>query len=106
MSIDSWSATEKKIARRVYDASLQRELAAVMAHFKALAAECETPQDMWAVQEYLERMGREIDGKYDYRYSQLIFVFARLLREKRFEVQELQGLSEDKIASIVRIATS
>ena len=71
----TWTAAEKKIARRVFDAALQRELAEVMAQFKARAARATEPQDMWALQEYLAEVRREIDRKYDYRYSQLDLVF-------------------------------
>jgi hypothetical protein len=99
-----WSESEKKIARRVFDAALERELIEVMVEFKARAASAKEPQDMWAVQEYLAHMQREIDSKYDYRYSQLDLVFGRLLREGRVVEQDLSGLSEEKLAYIRRIA--
>ena len=43
---------------------------------------------------------KEIDRKYDYRYSQLRHVFGRLLYEKRLREEELHGLREDKLKSI------
>lgn len=101
----TWTASEKKIARRVFEAALQRELADVMAEFKASAANAKTPEDMWVVQEYLAHTQREIDSKYDYRYSQLNLVFGRLLREKRIEENELKGLAEEKIAYIRHVAS-
>jgi hypothetical protein len=64
-----WSVTEKKIARRAFDAALQRELAAIMSKFKELAASASAPEDIWAVEEYLNSRRRQIDSKYDYRYS-------------------------------------
>lgn len=60
---------------------------------------------MWAVKAYLARAQREIDEKYDYRYSQLGVVFGRLLREQPIEAHELGGLSEDKLAHIRLVAT-
>ena len=60
---------------------------------------------MWAVKAYLARAQREIDEKYDYRYSQLSVVFGRLLREQLIEAHELSGLSEDKLAHIRLVAT-
>lgn len=100
-----WRESEKKIARRVFDAALERELIEVMAEFKARAASAKEPKDMWAVQEYLEHMQREIDSKYDYRYSQLDLVFARLLREGRVSEQDLSGLSEARFAYIRCVAS-
>jgi hypothetical protein len=99
-----WSDSETKIARRAFDAAVQRERAAVMSRFKELAASASTPQDMWAVEDYLTKQRRQIDAKYDYRYSQLIFVFGRLLREQWVKEEELKGLSEEKLVYVRRIA--
>jgi Photoprotection regulator fluorescence recovery protein len=101
----NWTESERKIARRVFEAALQRELAATLAEFKRRAATANEPEDMWAIQEYLAGMRREIDSKYDYRYSQLDLVFVRLLREGRIEEEELSGLSEDRLAYIRRVAS-
>ena len=38
MSDGTWKTSEKKIARRVFDAALQSELAEIMARFKLRAA--------------------------------------------------------------------
>jgi hypothetical protein len=104
MSEGNWKAAEKKLARRVFESALQTELAEVMAKFKELAANAEIPDDMWAIQDYLARAQREIDRKYDFRYSQLEVVFGLLMREKRIEEQDLNGLGEEKLSTIRRIA--
>jgi len=98
-----WSEAEKQIARRVFNAALQAELAEIMSNFKVQAATIATPDEMWAIQDFLFRKRREIDEKYDYRYSQLLLVFARLVREKRVREEELQGLSAEKLSYINRI---
>jgi hypothetical protein len=95
-----WSASEKKLAHRVFEAALTAELAEIMADFKARAVSVTEPQEMWPLQEYLARKQREIERKYDYRYSQLLLVFARLLREGRIQEAQLTGLSEEKLAYI------
>jgi hypothetical protein len=51
---------------------------------------------MWDVEDYLTRKRRAIDQKYDYRYSQLLFVFGGLLREGRLQPDQFAGLSADK----------
>jgi len=103
--MENWSDREKKIARRVFEAALHRELAEVMAEFKFRAAGAKEPEDMWAVQEYIAQARRDIDSKYDYRYSQLDLVFGRLLRERRIEELELKGLAEEKLAYIRHVAS-
>jgi hypothetical protein len=100
-----WSDSEKKLARRLFEAALTEELAEVMAEFKARAVAVAHPDDMWSIQEYLFRKRREVDEKYDYRYSQLPLVFGRLLREGRVREAQLKGLSEEKLSYIRGIAS-
>ncbi|MDD5333303.1 MAG: hypothetical protein PHS32_06100 [Rhodoferax sp.] len=100
-----WTHSEQKTARKVFDAALQRELAAILSKLKELAASAKTPQDMWEIEKYLTQQRRQIDSKYDFRYSQLIEVFGRLLRENWIEEKELQALSPEKLAWIQHIAT-
>lgn len=102
---DNWSNSEKKIARRVFDVALHREIAEIMEAFKSMAANATEPDDMWSTEEFLSRSRQGLDKKYDYRYSQLEFVFGRLLREGRISVEDLSGLSEEKMDQISRIAS-
>lgn len=41
-----WPAAERKIARRIFDAALERELASALAAFKEMAARAGQPEDM------------------------------------------------------------
>lgn len=100
-----WSEAEKKIARRAFDAAVKNECAAVMQKFKGLAAKAENPEDIWAIHDYLAEQRRSIDRKYDYRYSQLIVLFGRLLRENWIEDKDLEGLREEKLDAIRHIAS-
>lgn len=100
-----WSESEKRLARRVFEQSLKAELVEIMAEFKARAVAAEEPEDMWSIQDHLQRKRREIDEKYDYRYSQLLVVFGRLLREGRVQETELAGLAEEKLSYVRRIAS-
>lgn len=102
MSDSKWTDKEKKIARRAFDAALQRERAGLLAEFKQRALAANDFDDLWTIQRYLEAAQRELDSKYDYRYSQLERVFAMLLRDKCITEGELHGLAEEKLAVIGR----
>ena len=106
MSSTTWSKSEKSIARRAFDAALRRELAEIMAGFKGKAATAKGPDDMWSVEQLLTTARRDIDFKYDYRYSRLVRVLGQLLREGRVQECDLHGLSEDKLADIRRVAAN
>jgi hypothetical protein len=104
VSQSNWSDGEKKIARRVFERALRDELAQVIAEFKSRAAAVVEPDDMWPLEEYLREARLAIDRKYDYRYSQLLMVFAHLLREGRIQESDLTGFSQDKLRDIQRMA--
>jgi len=44
-----------------------------------------------------------VDEKYDFRYSQLIKVFGRLLRDGRITRAQLDGLAQDKLVFVDRL---
>jgi Photoprotection regulator fluorescence recovery protein len=95
-----WSPSEKKIARAAFDAALDMALAKVIAEFKTRAGAATTPSDLWEIEDYLRQQRREIDEMFDYRYSQLPLVFARLIREGYLDESSLSGLSEEKLEII------
>jgi hypothetical protein len=95
-----WSRSEKAIARTAFDAVLGRELHEVIQQAMKMASQIQQSSDLWDLEHYLTQRRKEIDRKYDYRYSQLTQVFGRLLYEKRLGEEELRGLREDKLKSI------
>jgi hypothetical protein len=95
-----WSRSEKVIARTAFDAALGRELHEVIQEAKRMASQIQQSSDLWDLEHYLTQRRKEIDRKYDYRYSRLTHVFGRLLYEKRLAQEELRGLREDKLKPI------
>jgi hypothetical protein len=59
---------------------------------------------LWEIHDYLTVKRKEIDQKYDYRYSVLLSVFARLMCEGWIREKDLEGLSGDKLKEIRRIS--
>ncbi|MGG6265822.1 hypothetical protein ACQ4M3_31160 [Leptolyngbya sp. AN03gr2] len=95
-----WSKTEKEIARSAFDRAYEREIEALIQEVVDRASTVSNQQDIWQLHDFLSARRHEIDGKYDYRYSGLIFVFARLIKENRLSIEELKGLETDKVAKI------
>src|SRR5215469_4636316 len=79
----TWSRSEKAIARQAFDAALKRELHELMQEAKEIARKIKQPPDLWDLQEYLTQRRKEIDQKYNHRYSHLTQAFGRLLYETR-----------------------
>lgn len=99
-----WSKSEKAIARTAFDAALKRELHELMQETKQRANQIKDPADVWDLEYYLTECRKEIDRKYDYRYSQLRHVFGRLLYEGRISEEDLRDLRDDKLKSIRSLA--
>lgn len=99
-----WSKSEKAIARTAFDAALKRELHELMQETKQRANQIKDPADVWDLEYYLTERRKEIDRKYDYRYSQLRHVFGRLLYEGRISEEDLRDLRDDKLKSIRSLA--
>ena len=100
-----WSRSEKAVARAAFDAALKRELQKTMQEVKQMANQVNEPADLWDLEHYLTQRRKEIDRKYEYKYSQLTHVFGRLLHEQRLREDELRGLQEDKLQLIRSVAT-
>ena len=95
-----WSKTEEEISRSAFDRAYQREIATLIQDVSEKASAVSELKDIWHLHDFLSTKRHEIDGKYDYRYSVLIFVFARLVKEKWLALDELKGLDADKLAKI------
>ena len=95
-----WSSTEKAIARRSFERALHQELNAAIQSTKEMAAKIRQASELWELERHVTQLRKEIDRKYEYKYSTLILVFADLIREGKLDSENLRGLSEDKVSYI------
>jgi len=65
-----------------------------------MAQKIKDASELWELERYLTRRRKEIDGKYEYKYSVLLLVLADLVREGCVSLDELDGLAEDKLRCI------
>lgn len=99
----NWSPTEKKIARAAFDKAYAEEMKFIQLNLIKKIRNIQEAKDVWEVHDYLTDERKQVARKYDYRYSELIVVFARLLGEGFINKKDLDGLSKDKMAAIERI---
>lgn len=99
-----WSKTEKEVARVAFDRAYEREIASLVESVRDQVATIDNLEQLWQLHDFLSARRYEIDGKYDYRYSALIFVFAGLVREGWLSTAELEGLDSDKLSKIAALA--
>src|SRR5258708_5190869 len=99
-----WSQGEKKCARAAFDAAVVRECAAIRKQVEAMLRESAEPEEIWRIEDLLSGKRKELERKYDFRYSVLIGVFGRLLSEGWVTEVDLAGLNADKLEFIQTIA--
>lgn len=99
-----WFPSEKKAARQAFDVAYERECLAISTKVKKMMAEDSDPNHIWRVHDYLSKQRRNVDRKYDFRYSVLIEVFAQLLNEGWLPEDDLSGLNADKVQRIKALA--
>lgn len=95
-----WSKSEKKIAREAFEKAYERECSYLGGRIREKANNIRKSDDIWELHDFLTEKRKEIDEKYDYRYSVLDFVFARLTKESWLEYDDLEGVAEEKIEHI------
>lgn len=104
MSEAEWTETEKNIARTAFDQAYEREVKALLKQVREDAITVVELSDLWRLHDFLSAKRHEVDGKYDYQYSALVFVFAGLLKEGWLQLNDLEGLNQDKLAKITSLA--
>ena len=95
-----WSKLEKKIARAAFAKAQEREFSDFAEQIRSEADKISGPDDIWAFYGLMSERLREIDEKYDYRYSVLIRVFARLMKDGWLNLGDLEGFADEKIDRI------
>ena len=97
---ETWTAAEKKTARRAFDKAFERHCATIAKEARRMLDNATAPSDIWRVEEYLSEHRKTVDRIYDYRYSRLLLVFSRLMQDGWLTEADLAGLDKEKIARI------
>lgn len=98
--IPGWSDHEQRIAEQAFHLSYQREIDHLLESMRDKVNALSSIDDVWTFHDYLSGKRHEIEGRYDFRYSSLLFVFASLLKDGILSMDDLAGLADDKLAKI------
>ncbi|MBW4621879.1 MAG: hypothetical protein KME17_21265 [Cyanosarcina radialis HA8281-LM2] len=105
VSETSWSELEKKVAQVAFNRAYDREITALIAEVRDRASTIAAIDDLWQLHDFLSARRHQIDGKYDYDYASLLFVFARLIEDGWLHLDEMEGLDRDKLSKVAAIAS-
>ena len=104
VSETKWSETEEKIAKQALQTAYERETSTLIANIRDRASSITELEDLWYLHDLLSTKRYEIDGKYVYNYSTIVFDFARLVKEGWLLLDELKGLKPEKLSQISALA--
>ena len=99
-----WSDREKNIAKEAFNKAYLREVNNLIREVREQANSISELNHLWQLHDFLSARRHEMDGKYDYRDSVLIFVFARLVNEGLLHLNELEGLAKDKLIKVAALS--
>jgi hypothetical protein len=102
--VSGWSVVEQEAAQAAFQQAYQRELQALIDEVRARSSSLNQVEDLWSLHDFLSARRHEIDGKYDYDYAGLLFVFARLVKDGWLRLEDLSSLEND-IASVGGVRT-
>jgi hypothetical protein len=99
-----WSETEQQVAQAAFEQAYQREIKRLIESVQGQAEAIVAIEDVWRLHDFLSARRHEMDGKYDYQYSALIFTFAGLVKDGLLQLDELAGLDATKLTKIAALS--
>jgi Photoprotection regulator fluorescence recovery protein len=103
-AIDGWSASEQTIAREAFGRAYTRAIDSLTEELRRRTAALGSADTIWALHDYLSIERHTIEGRFDFRFDGLLFVFASLVKDKLLVMDELAGLEADKLAKIAAMS--
>lgn len=104
VSETKWSAMEEKIAKQALQTAYERETSALIANVRDRSSSITELEDLWYLHDLLSTKRYEIDGKYAYDSTTIVFDFARLVKEGWLRLDELKGLKPEMLSKISALA--
>ena len=90
----NYTKSEKKAAKELFELARQRDYERLQIDIKQY--QCDTPESIWGLRDFLNKKAKEFDNKYDYRYSILDEVFIGFILENLLYIHELKALSKER----------
>lgn len=102
--VEGWSAAEQVVAREAFERAYGRAVEKLVATVRSRAGELHSADSVWQLHDFLSIERHTIEGRFDFRFEGLLFVFASLVKDQLLQVEELSGLESEKLAKITAMA--
>lgn len=98
--LSGWSEAEQAIAKAAFDSAYNRAIDGLIAAIRSQVEGLKTAETVWELHDFLSIQRHVIEGRFDLRSEGILFVFASLVKEGLLQLDELQGLDQDKLGKV------
>lgn len=99
-TVVGWSETEQHLARQAFEQAYVRAIAQLIATLQSRASTLSSADSVWDLHDFLSIERHTIEGRFAFQLDGILFVFASLVKEGLLQLDELNGLDEEKLAKI------
>jgi hypothetical protein len=102
--VEGWTDGELVIARQAFDHAYERAVDQLLRTVQVRSAALDSADTLWALHDFLSIERHTMEGRFDFRLDGILFVFASLVKDGLLSIQELEGLTPDKLAKVSAMA--
>jgi len=103
-NLSGWSEPEQAIAKTAFDRAYARAIDGLIAAVRSQVEGLQTAETVWELHDFLSIQRHVIEGRFDSRSEGILFVFASLVKDGLLQLDELQGLDQDKLGKVKAMA--
>lgn len=102
--VEGWTEIEQEVAREAFARAYARAIQTLVESVQLRAAGLNGADSVWQLHDFLSIERHTIEGRFDFRYEGILFVFASLVKDRLLQLEELTGLDSEKMAKISAMA--
>jgi len=102
--LDGWTEAEQTIARVAFDRAYTRAIEKLILTVKNRSEALSSSEMVWALHDFLSIERHTIEGRFDFSLSEILFLFASLVKDNLLQLDELEGLTADKLSKVAAMA--
>ncbi len=98
--MEGWSEGEQEVIKIAFKAAYQRAIDGLITTLQSESQKLKNAEDTWKLHDYLSSQRHAIEGRFNLRFQEVLFVFASFVKDGLLNLDELQGLAPEKIIKI------
>lgn len=102
--LEGWTNPEQSVAKEAFERAYGRAVERLVTALRDRAAALHSAESVWQLHDYLSIERHTMEGRFDFRLDGILFVFASLVKDDLLQLQELEGLTADKLAKVAAMA--